>query len=214
MPYDPAYYQTRKSRFNHYAASQRRRLKAEALAAYGGKCVICGYDKDLRGLCLDHIADDPQEELEYFGNNGRGGDKLYWKLKREGWPQGRFQILCGTCNMIKEAERRETRLLADHGEREHADRILVQARIGKQRNNTSGFKGVFWNSQKGKWNARIMIGYKQHNIGFFVDIADAARAYRAAALGEWGEDANVSTDAEIEEVAARWRDVEMPRPKR
>jgi hypothetical protein len=51
----------------------------------------------------------------------------------------------------------------------------------KQNNNVSGFKGVFWNSQKQRWNAKIQHENKQVHIGFFMKVEEAARAYDKAA---------------------------------
>lgn len=201
---------TGKERNSFYGARYRDALKKEMVAAYGGKCAICSEDNPF-ALCLDHINNDSHIERTYFSSTSRGGDKLYAKLKKEGWPKERLQLVCYNCNAIKEHRRRRADVVV---EAKYADRTLVQARIGKQRNNVSGVKGAFWDRQKGKWTARIMSDYKQRHLGFFDDIADAAKAYRAAALALWGEDANVPTDAEINVAASRWREVEMPRPKR
>lgn len=51
---------------------------------------------------------------------------------------------------------------------------------GKNKNNTSGYKGVIWNKQASKWQARINIP-KQKHLGFFANIMDAAIAYNNAA---------------------------------
>lgn len=48
---------------------------------------------------------------------------------------------------------------------------------GKQRNNTSGMKGVHWNRQCGKWQARITYGGKKIYIGLFDCVEEAGRAY-------------------------------------
>lgn len=69
------------------------------------------------------------------------------------------------------------------------------------KHNTSGIKGVFWNSQKLKWHARAVINGKQKHFGFFDTIEAAAIAYREGAVAAWGEFANVPSDAEIAEVA-------------
>ena len=43
----------------------------------------------------------------------------------------------------------------------------------KQSNNTSGFIGVSWHKQFGKWRARIQIDKKEVSLGLFDDIQDA-----------------------------------------
>lgn len=55
------------------------------------------------------------------------------------------------------------------------------------RNNTSGHKGVSWNSQAGKWEARIRAGNHIHRLGYFADIEAAASAYRRAAERLFGD---------------------------
>ena len=72
-------------------------LRKQAIAAYGGKCVRCGFN-DIRALQFDHV-------------NG-GGEKhrktvsvrmlLYW-LKKNNYPSD-FQLLCANCNFIKRFE--------------------------------------------------------------------------------------------------------------
>jgi hypothetical protein len=58
---------------------------------------------------------------------------------------------------------------------------------GKQRNNTSGHKGVCWDSAKGKWRAEIKAGGKKFHLGRFRDKAEAAEAYKNAATKLHGE---------------------------
>lgn len=59
------------------------------------------------------------------------------------------------------------------------------------KNNTSGFKGVFWNKEKKKWNARIMINYKNIHLGYFDDIEEAEKVRKDAELKYFGEYANL-----------------------
>ena len=59
-------------------------------------------------------------------------------------------------------------------------------------NNTSGFKGVSWDKQSGKWKAYIGVKGKLYNLGRFADIRDAARTYNAAAIERFGEFANLN----------------------
>ena len=58
---------------------------------------------------------------------------------------------------------------------------------GITQRNTSGFKGVYWSKQKGKWHARIGLNGKKINLGFFSNPEDAYKAYCAAAKEVHGE---------------------------
>lgn len=58
------------------------------------------------------------------------------------------------------------------------------------RDNTSGFKGVFWN--KAKWNAHVRFNNKSVYLGRFDDPVEAARAYDAKALELFGEFARLN----------------------
>lgn len=196
------YVKNNRDKMAHYAAKSRDRLKLEMVAAYGGECIACGID-DPVVLCLDHINDDAFVEKEQFGLNHRGGYVHYMRLRAEGWPKDRFQLMCYNCNARKEHERRRADLTKRWGDSETADRVLVQAKRPPSRKNTSGFKGVFWSFQRNKWTARMMIDAKNKHLGFFTNIADAARAYKAAALAHWGPEANVPSEEEILEIAAR-----------
>lgn len=62
--------------------------------------------------------------------------------------------------------------------------LCNQRRLSK---NTSGYKGVDWNKQTGKWRARIRFNGKRHHIGYFTDLAEAHAARNAAAERMHGE---------------------------
>lgn len=58
---------------------------------------------------------------------------------------------------------------------------------GKPSLNTSGYKGVSWHKQAGKWRAQIVKNKTHHDLGLFTDPAEAHRAYCAAADELQGE---------------------------
>jgi hypothetical protein len=45
----------------------------------------------------------------------------------------------------------------------------------------SRYRGLSWDSRGGKWEVKIRHGGKQHNLGYFADEEEAARAYDAQA---------------------------------
>lgn len=64
---------------------------------------------------------------------------------------------------------------------------LHQVRTGLQRNNKSGYRGVYWHLRSIKWVARIKVDGRQVHLGCFDDPVEAARAYNRAALEAFGE---------------------------
>ncbi len=58
---------------------------------------------------------------------------------------------------------------------------------GKQRNNTSGYKGVVYHGSSKKWRAQIITDNKYRNLGHYVTKREAALAYNAAAIVLHGE---------------------------
>lgn len=58
---------------------------------------------------------------------------------------------------------------------------------GPRKDNTSGYKGVSWHSQKKKWTARIKApSGKYLHLGLFDEVKDAALAYNYAATEHHG----------------------------
>lgn len=85
----------------------------------------------------------------------------------------------------------------DHANRNGLDNRRVNLRVatevqnlvnkGLSRRNTSGYKGVRWVEERGKWMAYIGIDRRRRYLGAFGNPVDAARAYNRAALEAWGE---------------------------
>jgi hypothetical protein len=79
----------------------------------------------------------------------------------------------------------------DHVNRDRADDRWANLRVCTrsqnqynrpiQGNNKSGFKGVFWNKQQQKWQAKIGYQRRQKHLGFFDLPEEAGMAYKHAA---------------------------------
>ena len=62
----------------------------------------------------------------------------------------------------------------------------------KRKDNTSGFKGVYWNKQYSKWKVQIRHEGKRKHLGRFEDVIAAAKAYDDAAKSFFGKFARVN----------------------
>jgi hypothetical protein len=78
-------------KLSHHEAFMK--LKREMLRAYGPECSCCGEDREVF-LTLEHLNGDGSEHRKRVG----GGTNTYRDLKRRGWPQGGYTVLCMNCN--------------------------------------------------------------------------------------------------------------------
>lgn len=62
-----------------------------------------------------------------------------------------------------------------------------QCNGGLRDDNTSGFRGVYWNQTRGKWYASIGVDGKRLYLGAFEALPDAAAAYAEASARLHGE---------------------------
>ena len=76
-----------------------REERQRILTFLGGVCVHCGYDKDWRGLEIDHIHGGGRKELASMSKTA-----YYKKIYADPSP---YQVLCATCNRIKREVNRE-----------------------------------------------------------------------------------------------------------
>jgi hypothetical protein len=58
--------------------------------------------------------------------------------------------------------------------------LISNGKIPK--NNTSGVRGVYWNTQREKWEAYIKIRGNRIRLGCYVDIAEEEKARKEAEL--------------------------------
>lgn len=71
----------------------------------------------------------------------------------------------------------------------HAQNMQNRARHG---NNTSGYKGVYWCSEKSKFRAALRINGKKVHAGYALTAQEAARMYDAKAREIFGDFARVN----------------------
>ena len=68
-----------------------------------------------------------------------------------------------------------------------ATRSQNQRNTRKLCGNTSGFKGISWNNNAGKWQVYIRTNSKRIHLGYFFSLSDAADAYSTASSKYHGE---------------------------
>jgi hypothetical protein len=80
-------------------------------------------------------------------------------------------------------------------------RFENQANRKAQRNNSSGFKGVYWVKRSKKWTAQITSNGKSHSLGYFYTAEAAHWAYKKAADELHGNFANHGTVLALQQSA-------------
>lgn len=86
-----------KTKHLHYARQKRwrDRLKHDVFLGYGGKCACCGESR-AAFLTIDHIYGDGASERKRVSTHA-----MYYRLKSQGFPRDRYQVLCMNCNWGK-----------------------------------------------------------------------------------------------------------------
>lgn len=67
----------------------------------------------------------------------------------------------------------------------------------RRKDNSSGFKGVYFEENRGKWRAIITVNHQRKHLGRFNNAVDAARAYDKAALELHGEFAKLNFSVQL-----------------
>lgn len=164
---------------NEDSRQVRLRRRAKVVAALGGKCVECGYDKDIRALQLDHV-------------NGGGGlerrsglsNILVERAILRGERLNEIQLLCANCNLIKSFDSGER-----IGTREYVRHIQTTRTVRPHGRSTAASRARTAEISKASWDdpdraARMSI--TGPDGGYRPDILEARRpqieAKRAAAL--------------------------------
>lgn len=151
-----------------------------------------------------------KELLSYDPETGFFHWRKAWGRRRMDVPAGCFNkrdgyILIGIDRVVYQAHRlawfyangEMPDVLIDHRNGNGIDNRLHNLRQasqeqnlqnrGKQANNTSGFKGVYWHRQNSNWVAKIQSNGRSHSLGSYPTAEDAYSAYCAAAERLHGE---------------------------
>lgn len=149
------------------------------------------------------IVDDEDAHLarhNWFAFRGR---YTWYAARKEPKPGGGQRTVC----LHREVLGAPARAQVDHCDgngldcRRHNLRLASgtqnQGNRRLNRNNKSGFKGVFWYKARGKWTAAIKVGKRRPWLGLFDAPEDAARAYDAAARAAFGEFARTNFPAVV-----------------
>lgn len=109
-----------------------------------------------------------------LGRNYRA-HRVIWAMQTEEWPTDEIDHANG-----KKSDNRWVNL-------RHVDHFENAHNKGIPRNNTSGAKGVCFDSRSGKWLAQIRSANRRHHIGYFACFDDAKQAVRAARASLHGQ---------------------------
>jgi hypothetical protein len=87
-------------RVRRAGSTYRADLRLEMIAQYGGACTCCT-ESHPEFLSLEHMLGDGAEHRREVGRNGQA---QLVDLKRRGWPQEGYTVLCFNCNIAKGAK--------------------------------------------------------------------------------------------------------------
>jgi hypothetical protein len=90
-PKTPEQFAARRARNVTY----RAKIRADMLAAYGGKCECCG-ESHAEFLALDHRNGGGTKERKALPSNTSGG--VYRLARDAGYPKDKYRLLCHNCN--------------------------------------------------------------------------------------------------------------------
>ena len=111
-------------------------------------------------------------------NQNYRAHRLAWLYMTGSWPSAEIDHINGDPGDNRWANLRQ----CNHQQNNHNQPM--------RRNNTSGVKGVSWNSRARKWHVQVCLNYKIHNGGLYETLTEADAAARALRLRLHGEFAN------------------------
>lgn len=133
-------------------------------------------------ILVDDIDFDFLNQFKWHLCNGypatdlrsKGGEVIYM-----------YQMLLGFDKLVDHKDR--NKLNNQKNNLRYANRAQNVANSNKRKNTTSRFKGVYWNTQRQKWQAEIIISGKKLFLGRFNSEILAAVSYKIKAKRIYGE---------------------------
>jgi hypothetical protein len=87
-----------RARKNETQRIRNQQIRKEVILAYGGKCTCPGCEESHpEFMTIDHI--NGRENVPH--RRDLGGDKLYWWLKKNGFPKEDYRLMCFNCNACR-----------------------------------------------------------------------------------------------------------------
>ncbi|MGY5368299.1 HNH endonuclease [Enterobacter oligotrophicus] len=117
--------------------------------------------------------------------------RVVWFLHHGEWPVSDIDHINGNKLDNRIENLRET------------SRSQNMSNVGMQKNNSSGFIGVFWASRERKWRAVVAHNKKNINLGSYDCPIEAAMAYNEGALKYQGKYAQKKVDINLKAIADR-----------
>lgn len=120
------YYRCKKCRVAN-VKKQRHRTKQKLVDYFGGKCILCGYNRCTRALQFHHL--DPNEKD--FELSTRGLSRSFSILLEEA---KKCVLVCANCHMELHDE---LRVVPESGFREQSDTLCLNSDVGSNPTNTT-----------------------------------------------------------------------------
>lgn len=149
-----------------------------------GGCVFVAFRQIKNGIIIKVDKEDEHLLEEYS-----------WSLNSDGYPSSHIDGKTKCLHQIILGKKEGFEI--DHIDRNPLNNCRLNLRYvthhqnmmntSKQKNNTSGFRGVTWDRHAKKWAAQIFVNGKHLHLGLYTDIMDAAAAYKAEALIKFEE---------------------------
>lgn len=95
--YNQQYFKNHPGAFVIAERKSRRKLKEDAVARLGGKCVCCG-EKEMEFLTVDHVNGGGKKHREDLKKAGKSPTQAIYRELRDAADVSMYRLLCWNCN--------------------------------------------------------------------------------------------------------------------